>query len=182
MGSVMTGLEIVSNVQGQDNTGYPAAITQQHRSMTMAGAGTTVSTAQVDSISTTTLATITGLSQQVVPGNYKFRCILPGTASASGGVKAAFLFTSCSITSLQAASKVFAAAAVAVSATVTATTSGSALVASTSAGILTEIEGVLTVGSITGQYGTIALQFAQNVSVAASSSVYVGASMNFVKY
>lgn len=182
MSSIMTGLEIVDKaIVGLDGNGYPAAIFQQHRTISLAGAGTSASSAEVDVASSTVLVNVTGLTQQIIPGNYKFRAILPGTASASAGVKFAFNYASCSITSLEAAAKVFTAAGVAVSNT-TATTSQSSLAASTTAAILTEIEGTLTVGTVSGPNGTISLQFAQNVSNAATSSVYVGASLNFVKF
>lgn len=181
MTSVMTGLEIIDNVLGQDGSGYPAAVTQRHLTMTMAGAGTNVSTGETDALSNIILQSVAGLSQGVIAGNYKFRCILPGAASASGGVKMAFQYASCSITILEATSKIFTAAGVAVQ-HVTATTSQSSLVASTTAAILTEIEGTMTVGSVVAPSGTITLQFAQNTSSTATSSIYIGASMNFVKY
>ena len=131
---------------------------------------------QQDATANTTLADIPGMVVTVVPGTYRFRCVVPGTANASGGIKLAFKLTTTVLTSIEATGLAFAAAAVAVQHTTT-TTDQTSLVSSTSAAILSLIEGSAVIG--TG--GTIKLQMAQNASNGAASSVYVGAYMEFTR-
>lgn len=177
----LKGTEILDNIRGQDGTGMPAAITFQKSTAAFAGAGGSFSSAQVDN-TTTTLVNITGLSQTLKSGTYRFNCGLPGTAGALGGVKYAFTYTGLTITSMDATGLAYTASAVAVQHTTT-TASQTSLLSSTSAAIYSEVNGVLTVSgtglSATG--GTVQLQFAQSAASATTSSVYANASMQFVK-
>ncbi len=132
-------------------------------------------TTQKDSTSAT-LADIVGLTAQaVVPGTYRFRCVLPGLADGTGGVKYAFKLTTTVLTSIEATGMGYTASAVAVQHTTT-TTDQTLLFDQAAAVIMTVLEGTTVVG--TG--GTIALQTAQHTANA-TSSTYVGASMEFVR-
>lgn len=134
----------------------------------------TRASAQKDSTDTT-LAAITGLSQTVVAGTYKFRCVLPGLADGTGGVKYAFKYTTTVLTSIEATGMGYTASAVAVQHTTTATDEAT-LFTQAAAVIMTIIEGSMVVG--TG--GTIALETAQEAANG-TSSTYVGATMEFVR-
>lgn len=133
-------------------------------------------TTQQDATSNTVLANITGLVQTVVPGTYRFRCVLPGTANAAGGIKYAFNYTGAVLSAIDATGIGNTAAAVATQHNISPTTQIS-LFAQTAAVIYVAIEGTMVV--TTG--GTINLQMAQNVSNAAASSTFVGATMEFVR-
>ena len=137
---------------------------------------TLYSSAQVNAASSTALANVTGLVQNVAAGTYKFRCVLPGTSGASGGVKYAFTYTTATVTSCSISGKAFTASAVAVQYT-TATASQTSLISDTAAVILSEIDGEIVFASA----GQVTLQFAQNASNATTSSVYQGAIMDFVR-
>lgn len=178
----LLGTETLDNVQGQDGTGAPAATTFKKSTAAFAGAGGSFSAAQANAITSTTLANVTGLSQVLKSGTYRFHCGIPGTADATGGVKFAFSYTGLTITSMDATGKAFTASGVAVQHTTT-TASQTSLLSSTSAAIYSEIDGVLTVsGTGLGPTGApIQLQFAQSINTAATSSVYANASMQFVK-
>lgn len=174
---VLNGNEMVPNaIVGLDGNGNLAATTVQHSTASLPGAGSTMSTAQANALSSSTLATITGLTQALRAGIYKFSCRIPSSADATGGVKFALTYSSASITSLQSTGKAFTASAVAVQNTTT-TASQTSLLASTAAVIYTEIDGELT----TSTPVNVALQFAQNVSTASTSSALVGALMQWIK-
>lgn len=178
----LLGTEILDNVRGQDGTGAPAAITFQKSTAAFAGAGGSFASGQANSITSTTLTNISGLSQTLKSGTYRFHCGLPGTADATGGVKYAFSYTGMTITSMDATGKAFTASGVAVQHTTT-TASQTSLLSSTSAAIYSEIDGVLTVSNVgLGPTGAvIQLQFAQSINTAATSSVYANATMQFIK-
>lgn len=126
--------------------------------------------ADVAKTSNTTLADLTGLTQDVVPGTYRYRVQLQTTANASGGVKAGFKFNGgATLTSIQNSGKTFTAAAVAVARTTTATDQAS-LVASTTAAVETTLEGTLVVA--TG--GSLQVQGAQNASNASATTFLTG--------
>lgn len=139
-----------------------------------------LSTAQVDVTSSTTLVDVTGLTTDafaLYPGKYRFNVHLNGTANAAGGIKVAFKYNNrLTLSALQATAKGFTASAVAVQ-YVTSTTDAASLLASTSAVIKTEIDGTLTVLTP----GTLQIQFAQNASNAAATSVYVGSRAEFTR-
>lgn len=138
--------------------------------------GIAKATAQLDKASNVTLGSVTGMSVTVVPGTYKFTVRLPGTSTANGGIKFAFKLTTTVLTSIEATGMGFTAAAVAVQHTTT-TADQTLLFDQKAAVIYTEITGSMVVG--TG--GTIALQMAQDTSHADTSSVYVGATMDFTR-
>lgn len=126
---------------------------------------------------TQTYANITGLAQTVVPGTYRFRCVLPSTvASGTGGIKYAFNYTTTVLTSIEATGIGFTAAAVAVQHTTTTTTQTD-LFTQAAVVIMTLLEGTMVVS--TG--GSINLQMAQNTSNASNSVTLAGASMEFVR-
>ncbi len=124
----------------------------------------------------TTLAAVTGLVVTVVAGTYRFYINLSGTAGASGGIKAAFKYTTTALTSLEATGRAFTASAVVVQHTTT-TTDEASLIASTTAAISTVIEGRMVVS--TG--GTVQLEAAQNASDGTATTVAVGSSMTFTR-
>jgi hypothetical protein len=67
-------------------------------------------------------ANVTGLSATVVPGTYRFRCVLPSTvASGTGGIKYAFNYTTAVLSSIQSSAAGYTASAVAVQNSTTAT-------------------------------------------------------------
>lgn len=177
----LLGTEFIDNIQGRDGTGAPAATTFPKSMAAIAGAGGSFTASQVNSTATT-LANVTGLSQTLRSGTYRFHCGLPGTSDAAGGVKYAFTYTGMTITSMDATGKAFTASAVAVQHTTT-TASQTSLLSSTSAAIYSEIDGVLTVSGtgIAATGATIQLQFAQSAATATQSSVYANATMQFVK-
>lgn len=123
----------------------------------------------------TTLANITGLTQTVVAGTYKFRAVLTVTCGGTGGVKLAFNYTTAVLSALNATAFSYTASAVAVSKTTTTTTQTS-IVASNTAFTDVVIEGTMVV--TTG--GTVDLQFAQN-SANSTSSVLVGSTLEFTR-
>lgn len=129
---------------------------------------------QVDA-TTTTLANLTGLTQAVVVGTYRFRAVLPTTCGGTGGVKLAFNYTTAVLSAISAIGYAYTASAIATSTTVTTTTQTS-IVASNTAFTSVILEGTMVVS--TG--GTVDLQFAEN-SANSTSSVLIGASMEFVR-
>ena len=133
-------------------------------------------TAQTDSI-TTALANITGLTAQtlVAGATYRFRCVLPGTADGTSGIKYAFKLTTTTLTSIEATGIGYTASAVAVQHTTT-TTDQTLLFDQGAAVIMTILEGSMVVG--TG--GTIALQIGTHTGTT-TCSCYLGATMEFVR-
>lgn len=124
-----------------------------------------------------TYANVTGLSQTVVPGTYRFVCRLPSTvASGTAGIKYAFNYTTTVLTSIEATSRGFTSAAVAVQ-HMTTTTTQTDLFTQAAVVIYTEITGSMVVG--TG--GTIDLQMAQNTSNASDTVALLGGTMEFVR-
>jgi len=68
----------------------------------------------------TTYANVTGLSTTVVPGTYRFRCVLPSTvAGGTEGIKYCFNYTTTVLTSIEATGMGYTASAVAVQHTTT---------------------------------------------------------------
>lgn len=133
------------------------------------------SSAAVTANANTTYANVTGLTQTVVAGTYKFRCVLPSTvASGTGGIKYAFNYTTTVLTSIEATATGFAVAASATQHTTTATSQAD-LFSQAAVVLLTVIEGTMIVS--TG--GTIDIQMAQSVSNASNTVTLVGASMQF---
>lgn len=176
----LTGNERIG-ILSQNPAAVPAAQTFDVSTAHLAGAGASASTTQLDITASTALVNIPNLTANILKtGTYRFRASLPGTANTAGGVRVALSYTSATLTSLSIASKVFTASGVAVAYTST-TASQTSLASSTSAGILTEIEGTMVIAALDPLGGNFALQFAQSASTAATSSVYAGANMQFVK-
>lgn len=131
-------------------------------------------TAQLDKTDAT-LTNITGLSQTVAVGTYRFRYVLPTTCGGTGGTKTAFKYTTTVVSAINYISYGYTASAVAV-ALGTTTTDQATHIASNTAAVSVIVEGTMTVS--TG--GTIALQFAEN-SANSTSSVLIGAYMEFTR-
>lgn len=133
--------------------------------------------APVTANATITYANVTGLTQTVVIGTYRFRCVLPSTvASGTGGIKYAFNYTTTVLTSIEATGMGYTSAAVAVQHTTTTTTQTD-LFTQAAVVIMTVIEGTMVVS--TG--GTIDLQVAQNTSNASNTVALLGGTMEFVR-
>lgn len=178
--AALTGNERVNYLFGQ-STGSPMQNSGQSfevRSSHIASAGGTTSTSQLNVTASVALVSVPGLQNTIIaPGTYRFSAYLPGTANSSGGIQYAFSYSNMTLTSIAATGKAFTSAAVAVQYTST-TASTTALISSTSAAIYSEIVGTMVVGAVSvNTGGTIALQFAQSASTAATSSVYAGAFM-----
>lgn len=176
--SVLTGNERLNYLFGQP-TGSPMVNSGQSfeaKSGHINNAGANTSAAQLNVTASVTLVSVPGLQNTIItPGTYKFIAYLPGTANSSGGVQYAFSYSNMTLTSIAATGLAFTSAAVAGAYTST-TASGTALISSTSAAIYSEIVGTMVVASVANTTGgTIALQFAQSASTAATSSVYAGA-------
>lgn len=115
-------------------------------------------------------ANVTGLSQTVVPGTYKFSAILPSTvASGTGGIKYCFNYTTAVLSGIEVTATGFTASAVAVQHTTTTTTQTD-LFTQAAVVIFTRIEGTMVV--TTG--GTVDVQVAQNTSDASNTVALVG--------
>jgi hypothetical protein len=120
---------------------------------------------------------ITGLSQTVVPGTYRFRAVLPSTvASGTGGIKYAFNYTTAVLSGIEATGLGYTASAVAVQHTTTTTTQTD-LFTQAAVVIMTVLEGTMVV--TTG--GTVDLQMAQNTSNGSNTVTLVGSTMEFVR-
>ena len=136
------------------------------------------STGQVNSASTTTLATVTSLVQNVVGGaTYKFRVWAPVTTTATGGIKFAFNYTTCTVSAISVTGQAYTTTSCACQYS-TNTNTQIALISSTTNAILGTVEGDMTIGTSSG---TVTLQFAQNVSTNGTASVYQSATMEFVR-
>lgn len=139
-----------------------------------------LTTAQVDVTSSTTLVDCTGLTTDafsLTPGTYKFIAYLAGTSGASGGLKVAFKQNNgLTLTSIEATGVGFTASAVAVQHTTTATDAAS-LFAQTAAVIYCKLIGTMVVATA----GTMQLQFAQNASNGTATSIYVGSRLEFTR-
>ncbi len=138
---------------------------------------TVLSSADLAKTSDTTLANVAGLVQAVTPGTYAYKICLQVTANASGGTKAAIKQNdSATLTSIKNVTSAYAAAAVAVTQSTTATDAAS-LVAATAAHLLVVMEGTLVVA--TG--GTLQVQAAQNASNASATTVLAGSTFTLTK-
>lgn len=135
-----------------------------------------VCSTQLDATSNTTLANVAGMLATVVPGTYRIRVFLAGTAGASGGWKLAFSLVGTVITSWGMTGTAITAAAIAVQRTTTATTQTS-LISTTAANLTGYIEGTAVIG--TG--GTMQLQFAQNASNGTVCSIFTDSTMEFTR-
>lgn len=132
--------------------------------------------AQTDA-TTTTLANVTGLTAQtlVAGATYRFRCVLPGTADGTGGIKYAFKYTTATLTSIEATGIGQTASATATQHTTT-TTDATLLFDQAAAVILVFLEGTMVVNA----GGTVALQMAEHAATS-TASTYLGATMEFVR-
>ena len=133
--------------------------------------------APVTANTTSTYANVTGLTQVVVPGTYKFTLMLPSTvASGTGGIKYAFNYTGTVLSGREATAQGYTAAAVAVQHTTTTTTQTD-LFTQAAVVIFTEIEGTMVV--TTG--GTIDVQMAQNTSNGSNTIALLGGTFQLVR-
>lgn len=133
--------------------------------------------ASVTANATTTYANVTGLTQIVVPGTYRFSCRLASTvASGTGGIKYAFNYTTTVLSSIEATGIGQAAAASATQHTTTTTTQTD-LFTQAAVVLFTDIEGSMVV--TTG--GTIDLQMAQNTSNGSNTVALIGSTMEFTR-
>lgn len=133
--------------------------------------------AAVTANATTTYANVTGLTQTVVPGTYKFTLMLPSTvASGTGGIKYCFNYTTTVLSGLEATAQGFTASAVAVQHTTTTTTQTDVFTQAAVV-IFVEVEGTMVV--TTG--GTIDVQVAQNTSNASNTVALVGGTFQAVR-
>ena len=175
----LNGLEIVPNaIVGMDGNNYPAAVTEQKRTGSIAGAGGSFSSAAANAISSTTLTSIAGLAHSLTSGTYKFNAVLPLNSGASGGVQFAFAYTNLTVTSVNALAKAFGTNTI-LATTFSSTTTQAPIIGETAALVGVEIDGTLAVSNTA--IGSLALQFAQNASNGTTSTVYQGAAMQFVK-
>lgn len=125
-----------------------------------------------------TYANIAGLSAILVPGTFRFRCVLPSTvASGTGGIKYAFNYTkSLALSSIEATGLGFTASAVAVQHTTTTTTQTD-LFTQAAVVIMTILEGSFVIS--TG--GTLNVQMAQNTSNASNTVALVGGTLGVTR-
>ncbi len=132
--------------------------------------------AQKDSI-TTALADVTGLTAQtlVASATYRFRCVLPGTADGTSGIKYAFTYTTATLTSVEATGIGYTASAVAVQHTTT-TTNSTLLFDQAAAVIMVVLEGTAVINA----GGTVALQIGTHTGTT-TCSCYLGATMEWVR-
>lgn len=161
IGTPATGLEVFNTTTNThdfyNGTGWLPMTDQQAR----------VST-QFDATSNTTLANITGLTSTLVAGKfYKFEAILYTTSNSAGGVKFAVAGTATATNIIYEG----------VTTDAGLTTQGRGTALATSVGAVTAVTAGYT--RITGTIqcnaaGTLTIQFAQNASNAAASSVLVG--------
>jgi len=133
---------------------------------------------QIDVTSSVALVNATGLVTESLPvGTYYIYANLITTANAAGGIKVALKQgTASMLSSVNLVGRALTASAVAV-ANITSTTDATTIIGSTAAVINTIIEGIFTVSTA----GTIQVQFAQNVSNAAATSILVGSHLSVAK-
>lgn len=125
--------------------------------------------AQFDKTSNTTLSDITGMSVTVAAaGVYSFEAILFTTSNVAGGVKAAIAGTA-TATAIAYEALVFNAAALAAQTRAAALAAAVGGVTAVTVALI-RISGLITVNAA----GTLTVQFAQNASNGAASSVLVG--------
>jgi hypothetical protein len=138
------------------------------------GLSSRVST-QFDKTSSTVLANVTGLTATVTAGRtYAFEAILFTTSNSAGGVQFAIAGTA-TATAVIYEALVFNAAAI------SAQTRATALAAAVGGVTAVTVAKARIVGTITvNAGGTLTVQFAQNASNAAASSVLVGSIFNVV--
>ena len=175
-----SGSDYTATLPAATDTIALIAATQTLTNKTLTGAisGDFVrASAQLDATSNVTLANVTGLVVTVVPGTYAFVVNLPGTATANGGIKVGFKYTTTVVTSIESTGKGFTASAL-VTQHSTTTTDQALLLDSQTAIIDSVLRGSMVVG--TG--GTIQLQMAQHASHSDTTSIYVGATMQFVRF
>ena len=172
----LTGNEIINNVQGVSSNGYPAATTQNvtltqltnfEGDLYLAAINNAVSTTTMTPITFTSPVTGNSSFSVVAGGVYIFDIYLSVANNAAGGLKLAFGGTS-TATLLSADTWAYNTTTVAAQSNITSLASN--LVAYT---------GAVTTINITGTFvpataGTFLLQFAQNVSTTATTSINAG--------
>jgi hypothetical protein len=137
--------------------------------LTLTKRGLARASAQFDKTTDTTLADVTGLSINVVAGvTYQFEAVLFTTSNSSGGVKAAIAGTA-TATAIIYEAVVYNAAALAAQTRATALAAAVGGVTAVTVAMMV-IRGLITVNAA----GTLTIQFAQNASNGAASSVLIG--------
>lgn len=128
-----------------------------------------VSTAQLNAVSTTTLAPVTGLAVALTSsGTYQVQASLPVSTNSTAGVAVGLVSSnSLTATSMTVTGKFFTATT---AATVNTTTIGGSIGSTTSV-ILAELSGTIVVN--TG--GTLLVEAAQNVSTSGTTSILTNA-------
>jgi hypothetical protein len=170
--TALTGNEIVY-VQGQDLAGHPAAIQYPVTTCALAGAGSEVSTAQVNRVSSTVLTTITGLTAALqAGGKYIFRVHITGVSTVNCGAKFA-IGTSDTLTATSFTCTGENYNGTTTNARSTTTTLGAAVGAATAVFGDAFLEGAIVVNAA----GTLTVQIAQNVSHADTCSAFVNSDL-----
>lgn len=162
--ALLTGKEQLFPL-GQDSTGAPAATTFPASLIHIAGSGSRAVTAELDAVSTTTLASVTGLSVALTKGStYSILAELPVSTNGTAGVKLAVgTSDTLTATSFSLTGNFFTASGLA---SVNTTTFGGGI-GSTATVVLAELSGVLVVNTA----GTLVVQAAQNVSTTGTAAV-----------
>ena len=134
-------------------------------------------TADVTAASSTTLANITGLTgiSLVAAGVYRFEVDLQTNCSVNGGIGVAFKFTTATLTSIQCAGNLIAAASVAHTRGTTATDAALQVNSKAAAWLNVRLVGTMVVNAA----GTVAVQMAQETSHADTTTVYAGSTAWF---
>lgn len=126
----------------------------------------------------TTLTNVTGLvTGELEPGTYSFRINLGTVATANSGLKIGLKQSVASMVSAIEYDAVGFTASGVVAARGTTTTDAATILGSTSAIIVAQVSGVVTVAL----KGTLQLQAAQNASHADTTSVFLNSFMEFQK-
>jgi hypothetical protein len=131
--------------------------------------------AQFDKTSDTTLANVTGLTENVEASRvYGFRAVIRTTAAATGGIKLSVSGTA-TMTNINYEGILFNGATVTAQTRATALDTSVCAVTNTTAGTCV-IEGAFTVNAA----GTLTIQFAQNASDGTASSVLVNSTLQLI--
>jgi len=131
--------------------------------------------AQFDKTSDTTLANVTGLTENVEASRvYGFRAVIRTTAAATGGIKLSVSGTA-TMTNINYEGILFNGATVTAQTRATALDTAVCAVTNTTAGTCV-IEGAFTVNAA----GTLTIQFAQNASDGTASSVLVNSTLQLI--
>lgn len=148
------------------------AFTFNTKAIVNAGIGDCVTpTTTFNVVSSTTLTDITGMTTTLGVGTYVIDAQFSGTANAAGGWKIGLNYTNgLTLSAADLTGVAFTASSTVFPNRMSSTTAQTAIISSTSAVTAGQIFGIVTVSAP----GTMAFQFAQNASNAASSTIYAG--------